>query len=928
MPEEINNIDGRPAIETDELMSIQEANVWALEQRSKADVQKAVIERLRRAAAQRRERKPVNPLETLKPDPSYRVREFNAEADAFNVESSDGKKLLGKSLSNGNVKSGQKVRSFFAPNGQIVIDVKPKGRDIALPKPQAKPPIKDPEIWPCTVAFLYSRIKPYTERLTDNGAAVGDETSWDFVYGYSNSGNNSLCYVARQRFDELGDYFTAQDAIDNKLKPDRLIAPSGTTPGAAKDNAVIGSGSADDITIWFYVGNPDDALTDGRIVQVSGPSFHPYNVLLESGPGYCMEIYRGGGGASAIFPDKDIGSEPLTQYLVQSFPDFGGMIGYAGRVERWRGMQDYTTPANTAYFKGASFNVNLTPTSTPSWYIPDPNESPYHYTGSGWFTFGWPGATFLGCASNSWINIDLIALNATTSCGASIANDKWFWGGDVLPFKGTISWDNPSGFIGTSGIFVCWRGHLDHAEMAQGYFEVFRNYWGITGSVTKLGSANPYGCELPSESGGGYPPPPPNDVSRFISHSHGRKAEIWLKICKEDFEPIELKLPFEFAAVIERIEVLGGGSLNTGTVFESGKNESVFLTYGKYSSYNDPYSLENPHATLSIDGEYAYVDILYGAQRIWEEPLTFPVKPRLANMGFGSLRAGGGTNVGSDYSVSRVPGLDPSSQMADGGIRISGATYWPASIWGIETQPRIVKDCFACCESYKILLPTKTNLTATIVAVQKYKRGESIVLTDANPDNEFNNKYLIADYRTEVTLNNYSTLNFIRKAEPQADFATFGGLPALIQLVDYTPNNVGQLAPVYYKNQTDWTDMDWIHYQLQESPRQYDPLNTVLPSGVFTRLDERTGVIFELDGKFDRQARAERIVASTGYGHSTSDAPTYREHRPLLASFPLFVSFKEQLIGNGIIKDDKLFKWFRVSTSSFPLFGQLRRNPL
>lgn len=924
MPENIDNIDGRPAIETDEPMSIQEANVWALEQRSKADARKAAIERLRGAAAKRRERKPANPLEALKPNPSYKVGKFNAEADAFNVESSDGKKLLGKSLSNGNVKDGQKVRSFFAPNGQVVIDVKPKGRNIVLPKPQTKPPIKDPEIWPCTVAFLYSRVKPYTEKLTDNGAAVSDETSWDFVRGYSTSAYDSYSYVARQRFDELGDYFTAQDAIDNKLKPDRLIAPSGTTPGAAKDNAVIGSGSVDDITIWFYIGNTDDALTDGRIVQVSGPSFHPYNVLLESGPGYCMEIYRGGGGTSAIFPDKNIGSEPLTQYLQQSFPDFGGMIGYAGRVERWHGMQDYTTPANTAYFKGASSpGINLAPTSTPSWYIPGPTVIPYDYTGSNWFQFGWPGSTFLGCASSSWINIDLIALNATMSCGESIANDKWFWGGDVAPYKGTISWNNPGGFIGTSGIFVCWRGHLDHAEMAQDYFEAFRIYWGIAGSVTKLGSSNPYGCELPGENGGGYPPPPPSDASRFISHSYGRKAEIWLKICKEDLKPIELKLPFEFAAVIERIEVLGGGSLNTGAAFESGKNESVFITYGKYSSYSDPYSLENPHATLSIDGEFAYVDILYGAQRIWEEPLTLPVKPRLANMGFGRS-----TDGKSDYFVTRTPGLDPSNSIAGGHyIRIAGSNWLPTSTWGVDTHARVIKDCFSSCRSYKVRLPTKDNPAAEIVASQKYKRGESIVLTDANPDNEFNNKYLIADYRTEVTGNNYLTPDFIRKAEPQTDFATFGGLPALIQLIGYTQYNIGQLVPVYYKNQADWTEMDWIHHQLQESPKQYDPLNTVLPPGVFTRLNERTGVVFELDNKFDRQARAERIVASTGYGHATSTAPTYRDYQPESGYYPLFVSFKEQLIGNGIIKDGKLFKWFRVSTSSLPLLGQLKRNP-
>jgi hypothetical protein len=794
-------------------------------------------------------------------------------------------------------------------------------RQISKKNPTIPKKDEDEEVWPCTVAFLYSRIKPNQENLTDNGAATGDETSWDFTPGYATLESTSYAYIARQRFDELGDYATAQDAIDNKLKPDRLITPSSINPGAAKDDAAADSKSVDAITIWFYIGIPTDALTDGRIVQVSGPSFHPNNQLNESGPGYCMEVYRGGGGASAIFPNKRMGDEPLTKYLKQSFPELGGRIGYAGEVQRWRGMQDYAEPLNTAYFKGASSpGVNLAPTSTPSWYTPGPTVIPYDYTGSSWFQFGWPGSTFLGCGSSSWININLLTLDAITSCGASIANDKWFWGGDVAPPKSAISWNNPGGFIATNGIFVCWRGHLEHAGMAQSYFEAFRIYWGIAGSVTKLGSANPYGCELPN--GGGYPPAPPSDASRFISNSYGRKAEIWLKICKEDLAPIELKLPFEFAAVVERIQVLGGGSLSTGTGFESGKNQATFFTYGNFR-FGDPCSLENPHATLSIDGEFAYIDILYGAQRIWEEPLTLPVRPRLANMGFGSS----GGNYGSDYSVTRLPGLDPSGSTAGGYyIRIAGSNWLPTSIRGVETHARVIKDCFSCCQSYKIKLPTKDNPVAEIVASQKYKRGENIALTVANPDNEFNNKYLIADYRTKVIKYNNSVLYYVNKVEPQADFATFGGLPALIQLVDYSQNNVEQLTPIYYKNQFDWTDMDWIHHQLQESPRQYNPLNTVLPSGVFTKLNKLTGVVFELDGKFDRHARAEKILSPTAYGDSRSDAPQYYGNTQYC--HPLFVSFKEQLIGNGTIKNGKLFKWFRISTSSFPLFGQLKRNPL
>lgn len=69
MPD-IDDVNGNPAIETDQLLSIQEANEWAIESRGKADPRKAAIERLKCAAAKRRERKPTNPLDTLKPDPS------------------------------------------------------------------------------------------------------------------------------------------------------------------------------------------------------------------------------------------------------------------------------------------------------------------------------------------------------------------------------------------------------------------------------------------------------------------------------------------------------------------------------------------------------------------------------------------------------------------------------------------------------------------------------------------------------------------------------------------------------------------------------------------------------------------------------------------------------------------------------------------
>ncbi|HLO51627.1 MAG TPA: hypothetical protein VK211_24650 [Kamptonema sp.] len=799
-------------------------------------------------------------------------------------------------------------------------------RQVSKKNPK-KPPKKDEEIWPCTVCFLYSRVKPNTENLTDNGAATGDETSWDFVSGYASSVTNSYAYVARQRFDKLGDYATAQDAIDNKLKPDRLITPSGVGSGAAKDDAVAGTNSADNITIWFYIGNPADALTDGRIVQVNGPPFHPSaGSITDSGPGYCMEVNRAGI-VSAIFPSEQMGLGPLTKHLRESFPELGGRIGYAGRIEKWRGMQDYASVNFLSYVKNSPSPTepNQVPVSFPSWYNPESNQNPWLYTGSSWFQFGWPDPQYSGCASSSWVNIESSAMNAATECGASIENDQWFWGGDAAPYYGVIDRSNPSGYIGTDGMFVCWRGHLEHAGMAQSYFEAFRTYWGIAGSVTKLGSANPYGCELPN--GGGYPPAPPANTSRFLSNSYGRKAEIWLKICKENLEPIEIKLPFEFAAIVETISVLGGGSMNTGSAFESGKNQAVLLTHGRFaggSFGSDPFSLECPHATLSIDKEFAYIDILYGGERLWEEPLTLPVRPRLANMGFGSRQE---DIYGSDYFVSRRLGLDPSDRSVGlYQIRTSGS-FWPLNPWGPDVHPRIVKDCFSCCQSYIVKLPTKENPNPTITASQKYNKGENIALTAASLDNEFNNKFLIADYRTENISNNYLTPNYIPKADPQTHYATFGGLPALIQIIDYSLQNINQLAPVFYKSQSDWTDMDWIHYQLQESPRQYDPLNTVLPQGVVTKLNERQAMIFDLDNKFDRHARAERIMPSTGFGHSTSTAPAYREYLSNSA-YPLFVSFKEQLIGNGLIENGKLSKWFRVSTASFPILGQLKRNPL
>jgi hypothetical protein len=826
------------------------------------------------------------------------------------------------------IKSDDGSYTALSPNAAIKTS-EATARQVSKKDPRK--PQKDEEVWPCTVAFLYSRIKPNTENLTDNGAATGSETSWDFVRGYSSSASDSYAYIARQRFDTFGDYFTVQDALENKLKPNRLITPTGSGAGAAKDNAAIASGSADAITIWFYIGVPDDALTNGRIVQITGPPLHPSaGIVTNSGPGFCMEVYRSGSVASAIFPREQIGLGALTKHLKESFSELGGQIGYAGKIERWRGTQDYSTSIPISYFRNTPLpsEPNQSPTSVPAWYIPSSSSNPWNFTNNSWFEFGWPSPQFIGCASSSWINIEIAALNATTSCGAAIANEQWYWGGDASPTRGVIDKNNPGGFIGTEGMFVCWRGHKDHAAMAQSYFEAFKNYWGIAGNVTKLGSANLYGCEIPPELGGGYPPPPPSDASRFSSESHGRKAEVWLKICKQDLEPIEIKLPFEFAAIVERITVIGGGSLNTGADFENGKNASLFSTYGKngnnFTTLNfDPYCLENPHATLSIDKEFAYINISYGAEDVWEEPLTLPIRPRLGNLGFGSPRTGSGSNYGSDFPIPRRPGKNPSDiGLSSNDIKNSGDTRSTEP----DTHPRIVKHCFSSCWCCIVKLPTKENPEPVIIATQKYKRGEEIVLTQNSPDTKFDNKFLIADYRTENYLNN-TEINAVQKVEPQSYYATFGGLPALAQIINYTSSNINQLAPAFYKDQQDWTVMDWLYFQFQESPRQYNPLNTVLLPGVRTRSGEISGTIFESDNRFDRHARAERIMPSTAFNSLSVSAPTYRVYN-FTAPYPLFVAFKEQLIGNGLIENNNLIKWFRISTSSFPVLGQLRRNPL
>jgi hypothetical protein len=892
-------------------MSIQEANVWALEQRDKADPRKAAIERLRCAAAKRRERKPTNPLETLKPDPSYKVGEFNAEADAFNVESSDGKKLLGKSLSNGNVRSGQKVRSFSDTNGRVVIDVKPKGRDIVIPKPLTKAPVEE-EFWPCTVAFLYSRIKPNTEDLTDNGAT--DITSYDYaepVYAGAIRGEGYA-----QRFDELGDYETAAKALANDYKDSRKLKPGQGGSGGAADNAAWGSGSVDAVTIWFYIGSPTSALTNGKIFQVSGqPTHTSAGNVTDYGPGFAMEVYRGGSISSAIFPNEAIGAGPLTKKIKESFPNLGGKIGYAGRIEKWRGVQDYISNSSIYYFRNtpSASETPQTPVSFPPGYVQG-STNPWQTTNADWYQFGWPDPQYIGCASTSWINVNTSAIT-NADCGASIANNQWYWGGDATPTRARIDKDNPSGYIGTTGVFVCWQGHKDNAGMAQSFFEAFATYWGIQGSVTKLGTANPYGCGIPTPDGGtGYPPAPPGPP-RFIVKSLGRKAEIWLKVCRQNDPPLEIKLPFEFAAVVEQQQIVGSGSFSSGGTNSS---RSVLYTYGSHSFTTQ--LLENPHATLSIDKEFAYINISYGAEMIWEDPLSFPIK----------LKKEGN-------SVSRTVGEKPTIYNGIVGeyVFASFGTNW-------QTEPRYEKHCFSYCQAYKVRLPTANNRSLAIVGNQRYRRGEIITLTANSPDTEFDQKYLIADFKTERFENippppGREIDEIARWTNPSPDHASFGGLPALMQFPFQSAYYEAQqrhipiqYMPKFYKPQSNWSKMDWVHFQLQEKPRLFLPINEVLPFQVFVTpeyANHPIDVIFDLDGRFGRGGRAEKISHPSAFGSASSFSQGYTSQGYLQYQYPLFLSFKEQLVGNGLLTDGQLTKWYRISTSSFPIMNQVKRNP-
>jgi hypothetical protein len=785
-------------------------------------------------------------------------------------------------------------------------------------KKDPKKPQKDEEIWPCTVAFLYSRIKPNTEDLTDNGAT--DITSYDYYQPVYVGATRAEGYV--QCFDELGDFETAEKALADDYKDNRKLKPGQGGSGGAADNAAWGSGSADAVRVWFYIGNPANlanVATTNKIISVSGPPYHPSSGnIKDSGPGYCLVI-NSGSISSAIFPDEQIGSGPLTKELSKSFPHLGGKVGYWGGIAKWGGEIDYYS--GVSYFRHAPSGNEIaqTPTSFPVSYIPGTSQNPWLQTNSDWFKFGWgtvANPMYIGCIVSSHVNVETSAITGL-ACGAAIPPESWFWGGDTAPYAATLDryrfgWNGYNNLM-----YVCWEGHRANIGVAQSFFEQFRIYWGLPGTVTKLATCGRYGCPIGDpENGGGYPSPPP-PPPRFIIKSRGRKAETWLKVCRQDDPPVEIKLPFEFAAIVEQFQILGNAT------FSSNGSNNIVNTFLTANSVNFRLHsiVETPHATLSIDKEFAYVNISYGAERIWEDPLSYPIKLQKEGNG-----------------VSRIVGEKATAYNGIVGEYVfqSFGTNW-------QTEPRYEKDCFSYCQAYKIKLPTTEDKTLTIVGSQRYRRGEIITLTANSPDTEFDNKYLIVDFKTERFENIPPppgvpvTQEIARWTNPSPDHASFGGLPALIQfpfLGAYEANQERhipvQYMPKFYKPQSVWTRMDRVHFQLQEQPRLFLPINEVLPPQVFVTPDTTNrpvDVIFDLDGKFGRGARAEKISYPSAFGSASIFAPTYTTREYLPYRYPLFLSFKEQLIGNGLLKDGQLTNWYRVATSSFPIINQLKRNP-
>lgn len=824
--------------------------------------------------------------------------------------------------------------------------------------------------WPVTSCFLYSRIKGVEEDLTDNLAT--DLTSYDARQswttenplrdptkpGYWNDLNappiKNTFFV--QRADTLGDYETAQDALENKLKVDRTFAPpSGSDDGGAADDSAWGEGSENAVTAWFYVGDMTGwTSVERNIFYARGNGYGSWNGTdydkpYTTGPlSPCMTMYSVGAGAiEALYASFVLGEEPLSKHLKStSFSNLGGKIGYWGAVREWHGMQDWDFRAR--YSHSYYYDNFREPTSIPPDY-PGPEYPalpwvPWAFEGGDWYRFGWKGYLegnniLLNCTSEPGnirvynYGVDPFSSAAGFECGGDISGDNWStYRLDGRHSQAWMQGGNPSR---KSGMFVCWQGDLANLDLASSFCSALQAYFSIDGGmggVTLLGSCNPYGCKgPPGTPGNGYPKAPLGQ--RAIAKQFGHKAEIWLKVCDKEKPPIELKLPFEFAAVVTKMV------FQNGTLFYGQSAIFPLITSGGDKFTN---TLECPHATMAVDKDFVYIDILYGGEREWAVPQIRPVPTKVSQGGSGMIKVSDSLS-----SVERILGKQEKSakMFVVGEYNQSGK----------EIFARYKADYFSYCQSFKIALPNSSNNNQlTIVESQRYQKGQVIQITAKSPDNEFNNKFLICDFRTDMReqetmpsapswpaivagAQNFYSISSV----PNPDYASFGGLPALLQgrkplVPGSSATNFDETltffnaVPKFYKPQSVWTDMDKIHFQLQESPRMIWPGNTILAPGEFVRTDRLYNgdvILFDGNGKFGKHGRAATITSATMFGVTSPEAISYGDVES--QSFLLFTSFKEQLIGNGLKNDAGLVvKWNRVSSSSFPIFGQLpRRDP-
>ena len=826
-------------------------------------------------------------------------------------------------------------------------------------------PKKDEEFWPVTSCFLYSRIKSIEEDLTDNLAT--DLTSYDARQSWQTQNSlydstqsiswndlnapsiNNTVFV--QRSSLLGDYETAQDALTNTLKADRTFAPpSGSDDGGDTDNSAWAEGSENAVTAWFYIGDMAGfAAVDRNIFYArgngygnfSGPDYISPTIQGPSSP--CMTMYGVGLGAiEALYASFLFGEEPLSKHLKNSsFPNLGGKIGYWGAIQQWHGMQDFAD-VSTRYdrtYSNSGIGI-LQPTSQPLDYpgsgYPAPPAIPWSFENRNWYKFGWVqpqtsnDKVLLNCSSEPGnirvynYGIDPFSSAAGFTCGSDIPGDNW--SGYRLG-NHSVSWMQVGNDSRKNGMFVCWQGSLANLGMASAFCYALQAYFNIDngmGGVTLLGSCNPYGCKgPPGTPGNGYPKAPL--AQRVVAKQFGHKAEIWLKVCDKEKPPIELKLPFEFAAVVTKIVAQNG-------VLPNGQTTSLSLITSGSTGRDLSSASECPHATMAVDKDFVYVDILYGGEREWAVPQIRPVPTKLSQAGSGTVKASDTLNTFTSVlgKTERSPKM-----FVVGEYNQSGK----------ELYARYKADYFTYCQSFKIALPNSSNGNQlTIVASQRYRRGQTIQITEKSPDNEFNSKFLVCDFRTDMReqelMPSSPRWSFIAAGAlgvysitsvPDTDYASFGGLPALLQGRKETLSETltfFNAVPKFYKPQSVWTDMDKIHFQLQESPRMIWSGNTVLPFGEFVKigfLDKGDVILFDNNGKFGKHGRAAAITSASMFGNSNFAAPIYGDE--LSQSFLLYTSFKEQLIGNGLKNDTGLVvKWNRVSTSSFPIFGQIPRR--